>query len=77
MQYKFYVDGEWRHDEHQPYMTSEFGIVNTTFLTPERNSISAVPGPMLPPFMEVDYNEAAVHLVRVTHDVISASLKIK
>ncbi|KAK4745618.1 hypothetical protein SAY87_011930 [Trapa incisa] len=65
-QYKFFVDGEWRHDEHQPYMTSEVGIVNTIFLSPERNSISAVPGPiLLPLFMEVDNNEAAVQLPKV------------
>ncbi|PKI46484.1 hypothetical protein CRG98_033127 [Punica granatum] len=39
-QYKFFVDGEWKHDEHQPYATSEYGIVNTIFLaTTEHNYV--------------------------------------
>ncbi|KAK5805233.1 hypothetical protein PVK06_032886 [Gossypium arboreum] len=28
-EYKFFVDGEWRHDERQPHKTGEYGIVNT------------------------------------------------
>ncbi|XP_071723904.1 sucrose nonfermenting 4-like protein [Rutidosis leptorrhynchoides] len=38
-QYKFLVDGEWKHDEHQPYVsTAEFGIVNTVLLAVEPNN---------------------------------------
>lgn len=29
LQYKFLVDGEWRHDERQPHKNGEYGIVNT------------------------------------------------
>ncbi|KAF1881503.1 hypothetical protein Lal_00021481 [Lupinus albus] len=36
-QYKFYVDGEWRHDEHQPYVSGEYGIVNTVLLATDPN----------------------------------------
>ncbi|CAI9284786.1 unnamed protein product [Lactuca saligna] len=25
-QYKFIVDGEWRHDEHQPFVTGNYGV---------------------------------------------------
>jgi hypothetical protein len=32
MQYKFYVDGQWRYDESQPYVTGENGVVNTLLL---------------------------------------------
>ncbi|GMI72160.1 homolog of yeast sucrose nonfermenting 4 [Hibiscus trionum] len=28
-EYKFFVDGEWRHDERQPHKNGEYGIVNT------------------------------------------------
>ncbi|XVF66254.1 hypothetical protein PTKIN_Ptkin10aG0020500 [Pterospermum kingtungense] len=28
-EYKFLVDGEWRHDERQPHKNCEYGIVNT------------------------------------------------
>lgn len=52
MQYKFFVDGEWRHDEHQPYATSEYGIVNTIFLTADPNSVPGTPCSDNP--MEVD-----------------------
>jgi len=33
MQYKFFVDGEWRHDEHQPFVSGNGGVVNTIFIT--------------------------------------------
>ncbi|KAK8703969.1 hypothetical protein V6N13_047605 [Hibiscus sabdariffa] len=28
-EYKFLVDGEWRHDDQQPHRTGEYGMVNT------------------------------------------------
>ncbi|URD77332.1 CBS domain containing membrane protein [Musa troglodytarum] len=34
-QYKFFVDGEWRHDERQPHMVGNYGIVNTLIVTQE------------------------------------------
>ncbi|CAL9069505.1 unnamed protein product [Musa banksii] len=34
-QYKFFVDGEWRHDERQPHMGGNYGIVNTLIVTQE------------------------------------------
>uniref|UniRef100_A0A1J3FXM1 Sucrose nonfermenting 4-like protein n=1 Tax=Noccaea caerulescens TaxID=107243 RepID=A0A1J3FXM1_NOCCA len=32
-QYKFFVDGEWRHDEHQPFVSGNGGVMNTIFIT--------------------------------------------
>lgn len=63
MQYKFFVDGEWRHDEHQPYVSGEYGIVNTILLATDLNFM---PNPEISsgPNMEVD-NEAFQNLVRV------------
>ena len=67
MQYKFFVDGEWRHDEHQPYISGEFGIVNTVLLATDPNFV-----PVLNPDiasgsnMDVD-NEAFRRVVRVSH----------
>lgn len=67
MQYKFLVDGEWRHDEHQPYISGEFGIVNTVLLATDPNFV-----PVLNPDiasgsnMDVD-NEAFRRVVRVSH----------
>ncbi|GMH13161.1 hypothetical protein Nepgr_015002 [Nepenthes gracilis] len=52
-QYKFNVDGEWCHDEHQPFVSGSYGIVNTVFLARESN---LVPGIFTPgrSNMEVD-----------------------
>lgn len=63
VQFKFFVDGEWRHDEHQPYMNSDYGIVNTIFLATEQtyNLSPTVPSG---PNMDVD-NEAFQNIVRI------------
>lgn len=45
MQYKFYVDGEWRHDEEQPYVVGNYGIVNTLLLTQGPDLMPAVLSP--------------------------------
>jgi len=66
MQYKFYVDGEWRHDEHQPCLSGEYGIVNTVLLATDPNFV-----PVLTPEivsgsnMDVD-NEAFRRMVNIT-----------
>ncbi|KAL1543104.1 AMP-activated serine/threonine-protein kinase regulatory subunit [Salvia divinorum] len=44
-QYKFVVDGEWRHDDRQPSISSNLGTVNTILLTTE----SAMLTPQMPP----------------------------
>lgn len=56
-QYKFFVDGEWRHDEHQPSVSGSYGIVNTVFVTREPDSLSLLsPGtPGSGINMEVDH----------------------
>ena len=62
VQYKFFVDGEWRHDEHQPYVSGEYGIVNTILLATDPN-ILPNPGISSGPSMDVD--EAFQNLVRI------------
>lgn len=42
MQYKFFVDGEWRHDEHQPCVPGDYGIVNTVLLATDPNYIPVI-----------------------------------
>lgn len=41
-QYKFLVDGVWRLDEQQPYVTDEHGIVNNIILVKEPELVSSV-----------------------------------
>ncbi|KAG1338645.1 sucrose nonfermenting 4-like protein [Cocos nucifera] len=57
-QYKFYVDGEWRHDERQPYVVGNYGIVNMLLLAWELDPRPAVLSPEAPSSrmnMDVDY----------------------
>ncbi|KAG1371190.1 putative potassium transporter 2 [Cocos nucifera] len=64
-QYKFYVDGEWRHDERQPFVVGNYGIVNTLLLTQGPDHMSAVLSPETPGSrmkMDVDY-ESFQHVV--------------
>lgn len=65
MQYKFYVDGEWRHDEHQPHVTGNYGIVNTLLLTREPDPPPTILSPGTPGsrMMDVD-NEVFRRVVR-------------
>ncbi|KHN26574.1 Sucrose nonfermenting 4-like protein [Glycine soja] len=73
-QYKFFVDGEWRHDEHQPYVPGEYGIVNTVLLATDPNYM-----PVLPPdvasgnSMDVD-NDALRRMARLTDGTLSEVL---
>lgn len=47
-QYKFFVDGEWRHDENQPYVSGSYGIVNTLFLNRQPEPTHAMYNPVTP-----------------------------
>ncbi|XP_059648521.1 sucrose nonfermenting 4-like protein [Cornus florida] len=47
-QFKFLVDGEWRHDEHQPVATGSYGVVNTIFLAREPDMVPAIFSPETP-----------------------------
>ncbi|KAL6581922.1 AMP-activated serine/threonine-protein kinase regulatory subunit [Orobanche minor] len=68
--YKFVVDGEWRHDEHQPFISNNIGTVNTILLTRKSDTRPAKLSPQMPllcpdPSMDVD-NEALQRVVRVS-----------
>ncbi|KAK7269337.1 hypothetical protein RIF29_22062 [Crotalaria pallida] len=41
-QYKFNVDGEWRHDEQQPFVSGNYGVVNTIYLVREPDISPAI-----------------------------------
>ncbi|XP_058223399.1 sucrose nonfermenting 4-like protein [Rhododendron vialii] len=55
-QFKFFVDGEWRHDERQPFVTGNYGVVNTVYLATENDEIPGIYNPETPGRcnMEVD-----------------------
>ncbi|KAK6117360.1 hypothetical protein DH2020_048878 [Rehmannia glutinosa] len=73
-QYKFVVDGEWRHDEHQPFISSNIGTVNTVLLTRESDYRPAVPSPQMPlvgPGSSMDVDNEAFQRVMVADLEIS------
>ena len=64
MQYKFVVDGEWRHDEHQPHVSSNYGTVNTVLLARESDYLPPLLNPQFPAGSNMDVdNEAFQRLV--------------
>ncbi|KAJ4850218.1 AMP-activated serine/threonine-protein kinase regulatory subunit [Turnera subulata] len=69
-QYKFLVDGEWRHDELQPCSSSEYGIVNTVILAMDANYNNAMNPLQLRSNMELD-NEAFGRMVRVSDGTLN------
>ncbi|KAG6764885.1 hypothetical protein POTOM_032374 [Populus tomentosa] len=69
-QYKFCVDGEWRHDELQPHSTTEYGIVNIVQFNMEANfNPEMIPGSS----MELD-NEAFTRLVSVSDGTLTGGV---
>ncbi|XP_061349109.1 sucrose nonfermenting 4-like protein isoform X2 [Gastrolobium bilobum] len=73
-QYKFFVDGEWRHDEHQPFISGEYGMVNTVLLATEPNLVPVLtPDIVSGSNMDVD-NEAFQRVVRLTDGALSEVL---
>ncbi|KAL6548486.1 hypothetical protein OROGR_008907 [Orobanche gracilis] len=72
-QFKFVVDGKWRHDEHQPFISNNIGTVNTILLIRKSDTRPAKLSPQMPllcpdPNMDVD-NEV---LQRVVSDDTSS-----
>ena len=68
-QYKFIVDGEWRHDENQPSMSGNYGTVNTVLLSGESDYVPAILSPQMHSGSNMDVdNEAFQRLVRVRYN---------
>ncbi|MBA0584660.1 hypothetical protein Gorai_015462 [Gossypium raimondii] len=59
-QFKFFVDGEWRHDEHQPFVNDNYGIVNTIFIAREPNLVAPSFNPETPGRSNMDVDDAFV-----------------
>lgn len=61
-QFKFIVDGNLRHDEHQPFVSGNGGVVNTVYLAREPDSIPEQFGPQTldGARMDVDYSSLPV-----------------
>ncbi|XP_044486834.1 sucrose nonfermenting 4-like protein isoform X2 [Mangifera indica] len=73
-QFKFCVDGEWRHDDHQSYASSEYGIVNTVLLPTEPNFIPGI-NPLVPSGSNMDVdNEPFQRVVRIPDGTLTEAM---
>ncbi|THG06362.1 hypothetical protein TEA_016966 [Camellia sinensis var. sinensis] len=68
LEYKFFVDGEWRHDEHQPFVSGNYGVVNSVFLARKPDVIPAIYTPETPgrSSMDVD-NDPFFHFLEANY----------
>ncbi|GMP50886.1 hypothetical protein CsSME_00017314 [Camellia sinensis var. sinensis] len=68
LEYKFFVDGEWRHDEHQLFVSGNYGVVNSVFLARKPDVIPAIYTPETPgrSSMDVD-NDPFFHFLEANY----------
>ncbi|KAI3979622.1 hypothetical protein MKX01_013717 [Papaver californicum] len=75
-QYKFFVDGEWRHDERLPIVSGNYGIVNIRQLIGEPDSFPLTLAPETPrsrSHMDVD-EDAFESVVTVIDDTLQEAV---
>ncbi|CBI36807.3 hypothetical protein VitviT2T_021011 [Vitis vinifera] len=75
-QYKFFVDGEWRHDEHQPFVSGNYGVVNTIFLPREPDVVPAVFSPDTPGGSNMDLDNDPFPRGEVIPRISEADLEV-
>ncbi|XP_017223676.1 sucrose nonfermenting 4-like protein [Daucus carota subsp. sativus] len=83
-QYKFIVDGEWRHDERQPCVSGNYGTVNTLMLSRDSGTVMltrdsgyspTILTPQIPSGSSMDVDNAAFQrVVRVSNDTMNEAL---
>ncbi|GMI79324.1 homolog of yeast sucrose nonfermenting 4 [Hibiscus trionum] len=60
-QFKFFVDGEWRHDERQPFVNGNYGVVNTVYIAKDLDAVSPCLSPEAPSRSNMDLDDASIH----------------
>ncbi|XP_078440596.1 sucrose nonfermenting 4-like protein [Wolffia australiana] len=76
-QYKFFVDGEWRHDERQAFVTGKYGTVNTVLISKKPDSSATVPSVDTPTNrMNVDVDEHMIQQMDVSQRVPEADIDV-
>ncbi|MBA0687624.1 hypothetical protein Goari_015139, partial [Gossypium aridum] len=57
--FKFFVDNEWRHDEHQPFVIGDYGVVNTIFIAREPDMLPPRFSPEMPGRSNMDLDDVS------------------
>ncbi|KAI8012410.1 Sucrose nonfermenting 4-like protein [Camellia lanceoleosa] len=75
--YKIVVDGEWRHDEHQPFENGNYWTVNTVFLARESDYVPGILNPQMHSGSNMDVdNEAFQRLAGLDENLKDVAFKI-
>ncbi|XP_038720704.1 sucrose nonfermenting 4-like protein isoform X1 [Tripterygium wilfordii] len=73
-QFKFHVDGEWRHDERQSCMISEYGMANTVLVAVDPNYSPTITSEM-PTGSNMDWdNEDFRRMVRMSDGMLTGAV---
>ncbi|PRQ42214.1 putative CBS domain, immunoglobulin E-set [Rosa chinensis] len=75
-QYKFLVDGEWRHNEQLPFVTGNCGIVNTVFLTGEPDTVPTSFSPETSGRSNMDVDNEVFTRMEVAPRISAAELEV-
>ncbi|KAE8677707.1 Sucrose nonfermenting 4-like protein [Hibiscus syriacus] len=59
--FKFFVDGEWRHNEQQPFVNGNCGVVNTVYIPREMDGISPSLSSEAPSRSNMDLDDVSIH----------------
>ncbi|GAB4843585.1 hypothetical protein Ancab_013550 [Ancistrocladus abbreviatus] len=74
-EYKFFVDGEWRHDESKPCVNGSYGLVNTILLGRELDHMTETSSTQVSSVSNMDLdNEAFDCVVRVSDSTYPGAL---
>ncbi|KAK3041990.1 hypothetical protein RJ639_002298 [Escallonia herrerae] len=76
IKYKFFVDGEWRHDDHQPFVSGNYGVVNTIFLAREPDMIPAFFSPETPGRSNMDVDNDPFHRLVASPRMSQADIEL-
>ncbi|GAB4855561.1 AMP-activated serine/threonine-protein kinase regulatory subunit [Ancistrocladus abbreviatus] len=75
-QYKFYVDGEWQHDEHQHPVSGGYGIVNTVFLARQTDVVPVVFTPEAPGRSNMDVDDNTfIHMASSSDGILHEAVQ--
>ncbi|KAE9458991.1 hypothetical protein C3L33_09096, partial [Rhododendron williamsianum] len=75
-QFKFFVDGEWRHDERQPFETGNYGVVNTVYLATENDEIPGIYNPETPGGCNMEVDNDMFHRLEPVPRISEADINI-
>ncbi|XP_057439383.1 sucrose nonfermenting 4-like protein [Lotus japonicus] len=75
-QYKFIVDGEWRHDEQKPFVNGNYGPMNTIYLAREPNTLPTISSAETPGRSNMDVDNDVFGHVGTNPRMLGSDLEV-